>query len=154
MQLISPAEDLPQPKKKRVARPTDLRQEGWSPPARELLSITERETHFWGTWDVSSITQTDLLSPSQSSFFSLLFFMSVMEASGTISLLPEFLLHPGDCGDCSTLLSEVPFVTDTGWEEKNNIVAKMEEKKGKKRAFVLRGGKETTMVRVVRESRD
>ncbi|NWY25569.1 S6A12 protein, partial [Pheucticus melanocephalus] len=46
MQLISPAEDLPQPRKKRVARPSNLRQEGWSPPAQELLSITERETHF------------------------------------------------------------------------------------------------------------
>ncbi|KAF2979743.1 hypothetical protein EK904_012767 [Melospiza melodia maxima] len=46
IQLISPAEDLPQPKKRRVARPADVRQEGWSPPAQQLLSITERETHF------------------------------------------------------------------------------------------------------------
>ncbi|XP_039564074.1 sodium- and chloride-dependent betaine transporter isoform X4 [Passer montanus] len=45
-QLISPAEDLPQPKKKHVVRPSDLRREGWSPPAQELLSTTERETHF------------------------------------------------------------------------------------------------------------
>ncbi|NXP67079.1 S6A12 protein, partial [Chloropsis cyanopogon] len=46
MQLISPAEDLPQPKRKHMAGPSSLRHEGWSPPAQELLSITERETHF------------------------------------------------------------------------------------------------------------
>ncbi|NXO27168.1 S6A12 protein, partial [Cisticola juncidis] len=46
MQLISPAEDLPQPKKKHMAGSSDLRHEGWSPPVQEVLSITERETHF------------------------------------------------------------------------------------------------------------
>ncbi|NXC93070.1 S6A12 protein, partial [Certhia familiaris] len=46
MQLISPAEDLPQPKKQHMAGPSDLRREGWSPPVQEVLSITERETHF------------------------------------------------------------------------------------------------------------
>ncbi|NXR76074.1 S6A12 protein, partial [Pycnonotus jocosus] len=46
MQLISPAEDLPQPRKKHGKGPSDLRREGWSPPVREVLSITERETHF------------------------------------------------------------------------------------------------------------
>ncbi|XP_010082301.1 PREDICTED: sodium- and chloride-dependent betaine transporter-like, partial [Pterocles gutturalis] len=40
-QLISPAEDLPQPKK-HVA---SLSKQGWSPPV-QVLSITERETHF------------------------------------------------------------------------------------------------------------
>ncbi|KAM6284592.1 sodium- and chloride-dependent betaine transporter isoform 1-T3 [Spheniscus humboldti] len=44
-QLISPAEDLPQPKKY-MAGLSELKRKGWSPPAQEVLSITERETHF------------------------------------------------------------------------------------------------------------
>nr|XP_009678147.1 PREDICTED: sodium- and chloride-dependent betaine transporter isoform X1 [Struthio camelus australis]XP_009678148.1 PREDICTED: sodium- and chloride-dependent betaine transporter isoform X1 [Struthio camelus australis]XP_009678149.1 PREDICTED: sodium- and chloride-dependent betaine transporter isoform X1 [Struthio camelus australis]XP_009678150.1 PREDICTED: sodium- and chloride-dependent betaine transporter isoform X1 [Struthio camelus australis]XP_009678151.1 PREDICTED: sodium- and chloride- len=52
MQLISPAEDLPQPKKKHVAsvsEPWDScwpEHKGLSPPVKEVLSITERETHL------------------------------------------------------------------------------------------------------------
>ncbi|NXM02986.1 S6A12 protein, partial [Tyrannus savana] len=45
MQLISPAEDLPQPKKHKAGL-SELRRRGWSPPIQEVLSITERETHF------------------------------------------------------------------------------------------------------------
>ncbi|KAM9388120.1 LOW QUALITY PROTEIN: sodium- and chloride-dependent betaine transporter-like [Phaethornis superciliosus] len=44
-QLISPAEDLPQPKQHMVG-PSGLKHKGWSPPVQEVLSITERETHF------------------------------------------------------------------------------------------------------------
>ncbi|NXL28648.1 S6A12 protein, partial [Glaucidium brasilianum] len=44
-QLISPAEDLPQPKK-HVPGLSELKRKGWSPPVQEVLSITERETHF------------------------------------------------------------------------------------------------------------
>ncbi|NXG64928.1 S6A12 protein, partial [Hemiprocne comata] len=43
--LISPAEDLPQPKK-HVVGLSELKRKGWSPPVQEVLSITERETHF------------------------------------------------------------------------------------------------------------
>ncbi|XP_027648766.2 sodium- and chloride-dependent betaine transporter isoform X4 [Falco peregrinus] len=44
-QLISPAEDLPQLKKHMVGL-SELKHKGWSPPVQEVLSITERETHF------------------------------------------------------------------------------------------------------------
>uniref|UniRef100_A0A8C0ZCY0 Transporter n=1 Tax=Cyanistes caeruleus TaxID=156563 RepID=A0A8C0ZCY0_CYACU len=45
MQLLSPAQDLPQPGRKRMG-PAAVSPEGWSPPVQEVLSITERETHF------------------------------------------------------------------------------------------------------------
>ncbi|NWX17034.1 S6A12 protein, partial [Aegotheles bennettii] len=44
-QLCSPAEDLPQPKKY-MAGLSELKSKGWSPTVQEVLSITERETHF------------------------------------------------------------------------------------------------------------
>ncbi|NXE03897.1 S6A12 protein, partial [Lophotis ruficrista] len=44
-QLISPAEDLPQPKK-HVVGLSELKCKEWSPPVQEVLSITERETHL------------------------------------------------------------------------------------------------------------
>lgn len=148
MQLISPAEDLPQPRKKHGAGPSDLRREGWSPPVREVLSITERETHFWGTWDASSITQTYWLSPSQSGFFSLLSFTSVTEASGTIPLLPAgwlhplataFPWHPGDNSSCqqfwrlqhAVVRSALHYWPRLG-REKQHFLAKKEKKGGKK----------------------
>ncbi|POI32328.1 hypothetical protein CIB84_003919 [Bambusicola thoracicus] len=44
-QLISPAEDLPQPRKHVVAL-SEQKLKEQSPPVQEVLTITERETHF------------------------------------------------------------------------------------------------------------
>ncbi|NXX42684.1 S6A12 protein, partial [Tricholaema leucomelas] len=44
-QLMAPAEDLPQPKRC-AAAPTAPQRRGWAPPLQEVVSVTERETHF------------------------------------------------------------------------------------------------------------
>ncbi|NXG53230.1 S6A12 protein, partial [Psilopogon haemacephalus] len=44
-QLISPAEDLPQPKRCRATLAAAQHQ-GWAPPLQEVVSVTEQETHF------------------------------------------------------------------------------------------------------------
>ncbi|XP_064011723.1 sodium- and chloride-dependent betaine transporter-like isoform X2 [Pogoniulus pusillus] len=44
-QLMAPAEDLPQPRRC-AAAPGAPQRQGWAPPLQEVVSVTERETHF------------------------------------------------------------------------------------------------------------